>query len=70
MEHPMHDLRDRLQAARRTALERLAATAPETDLWSEGLRSVGALQLAFLAIQDELAVHEPKVGYGGEQPLA
>ena len=70
MEHPVHDLRDRLQAARLKALEGLAATAPGTDLWSERLRSVGEWQLALLAIQDELNIHETKVGYGGEQPLA
>lgn len=41
MEHPMHDLRDRLQVARLQGLERLAELAPGNNVWPEGLRNVG-----------------------------
>jgi hypothetical protein len=72
MEHPMHDLRDRLVAARRQALERLAAANPQAFLSAEGIsavRSVGELHVALLAVRDELEMHAPREGYGSEQPV-
>jgi hypothetical protein len=72
MEHPLHDLRDRLAAARLDALKRLAAAPSESLASPEGMaavRGAGELHLALLAIRDDLAAHEPRVGYGSERPL-
>ena len=36
---------------------------------TEDLRRVAFIQLALVAVREELAAHEPKVGGGSEQPL-
>jgi hypothetical protein len=67
---PIHTLRDTLEAARLQAIEKLASAVETTPTVSdEALRRVAFLQLALVAVREELAAHEVKVGGGGEQPL-
>ncbi len=67
---PIHALRDTLEAARLQAIEKLAS-ADETppSVSDEALRRVALLQIALVAVREELSAHEVKVGGGGEQPL-
>jgi hypothetical protein len=67
---PIHALRDTLETARLQAVQELASTgggAPSIS--DEALQRVAFLQIALVAVREELAAHEVKVGGGGEQPL-
>ena len=67
---PIHALRDTLEAARLQAIQELASTdATAASISTEALRRVAALQVALVAVREELAAHEVKIGGGGEQPL-
>ena len=63
---PIHALRDSLETKRLQAIQELASTGGTT---TESLQRVAFLQLALVAVREELAAHEVKLGGGGEQPL-
>lgn len=70
MVQPLHALRDILEAARMQAIQELASADGVTPAVStEALRRVAFIQIALVAVREELAAHEPKVGGGSEQPL-
>lgn len=67
---PIHALRDTLEAARLQAIEELASvdgTRPSVS--TEALQRVAFVQIALVAVREELAAHAVHVGGGGEQPL-
>jgi hypothetical protein len=67
---PIHTLRDALETARLQAIQELASTDGTTpSISTETLRRVAFLQLALVAVREELAAHEVKIGGGGEKPL-
>lgn len=67
---PIHTLRDALETARLQAIQELASTDGTTpSISTETLQRVAFLQLALVAVREELAAHEVKVGGGGEKPL-
>ena len=67
---PIHTLRDTLETARLQAIQELASTDGTTpSISTETLQRVAFLQLALVAVREELAAHEVKIGGGGEKPL-
>lgn len=66
MAEPVHDLLDRLQAARLKAVEMLAAAGEPS---AEALRAIAHLQIALMAVREEIEAHAVKIGGGGEEPL-
>jgi hypothetical protein len=67
---PIHALRDTLETARLQAIEELASTDGTTpSISTETLRRVAFLQLALVAVREEVAAHEGKIGWGSEKPL-
>jgi hypothetical protein len=67
---PIHALRDTLEDARLQAVQELAsAGGGAPSISDEALQRVAFLQIALVAVREELAAHEVKVGGGGEQPL-
>ena len=67
---PIHALRDTLEAARLQAAQKLvSAGGAAPSISDEALQRVAFLQIALVAVREELAAHEVKVGGGGEQPL-
>ena len=67
----VHLLRARLEKARLEAIEALAKHADSADaLPDDLLRRVIDLQIALMAVRDEIERHEPHVGRGGERPMA
>ena len=66
----IHALRDTLEAARLQEVQKLAsAGGAAQSISDEALRRVAFLQIALVAVREELAAHDVKVGGGGEQPL-
>ena len=67
---PIHALRDTLEAARLKEVQKLAAAGGAAlSISDEALQRVAYLQIALVAVREELAAHEVKIGGGGEQPL-
>jgi hypothetical protein len=67
---PIHNLQQKLEAARLEAIEELTKSGSPNDLPSaDGLRQVALLHTALMAVREAIASHEPSVGSGGEQPL-
>lgn len=67
---PIHALRDTLETARLQAIQELAsADGTSQSVSTEALQRVAFLQLALIAVREELATHEVKVGGGDEKPL-
>jgi hypothetical protein len=67
---PIHALRDTLETARSQAIEELASTDGTTpSISTETLRRVAFLQLALVAVREELAAHEVKIGWESEKHL-
>jgi hypothetical protein len=67
---PIHALRDTLEAARLQAIQELVAadgTIPSVS--TESLQRIAFVQIALVAVREELAAHEVKIGGGSEQPL-
>jgi hypothetical protein len=70
MAKPIHALKDTLEAARLQAIQELASADEVTSVVStEILRRVAFVQIALIAVREELAAHEPQLGGGSEQPL-
>ena len=67
MTEPVHHLQARLEAARLRAVEALAATAGEPS--AQALESIAHLQMALMAVREEIEAHEVKIGGGSEEPL-
>ena len=67
---PIHALRDALEAASLQAIQELApADGTIASVSTEALQRVAFLQLALVAVREEIAAHEVKIGWGSEQPL-
>jgi hypothetical protein len=64
---PIHDLRERLEAARLLAVEELAAKGEPFP--AEALQKIALLHSALSAVRDEIYAHDVKIGGGAEQPL-
>ena len=64
---PIHDLRDRLEAARLSAVEELAAASG--SLPADALEKIALLHAALSAVRDEIRMYQVKIGGGSEQPL-
>ena len=69
MAKPVHALRDVLETARLNAIHELAAGEVTPTVSAEALRRVAFIQMALVAVREEITAHGPKVGGGGEQPL-
>ena len=69
MAGPIHALKNVLETARLNAVQELAAGGATPAVSTEALRRVAFIQLALVAVREEIAAHEPKVGGGSEQPL-
>jgi hypothetical protein len=67
---PVHLLKARLEKARLEAIAALVKYADSPELPDDLLRRVIDLQIALMAVRDEIERHEPRVGSGGEQPMA
>jgi len=67
---PIHALKDTLEAARLQEVQKLAsASGAAPSIFDEALQRVAFLQIALVAVREELADHEVKIGGGSEQPL-
>jgi hypothetical protein len=67
---PIHALRDALEAARLQAVQELApADGTIASVSTEALQRVAFLQLALVAVREEIAAHEVKIGWGSDRPL-
>ena len=67
---PIQALRDTLEAARSQAIQELASAEGTTpSVSTEALQRVAFLQIALVAVREDLAAHAVKVGGGSEQPL-
>jgi hypothetical protein len=67
---PIHALKDTLEQARFQAIQILAPASGTMPLLSdEALRRLALIQSALIAVREEIAAHEVKVGGGAEQPL-
>jgi hypothetical protein len=67
---PIHALKDTLEQARFQAIQVLAPAGGTIPVLSdEALRRVALIQSALVAVREEIAEHEVKVGGGAEQPL-
>jgi len=66
---PIYLLKARLEEARLEAIEALEKHADSPELPGDLLRRVIDLQIALMAIRDEIEHHQPHVGSGGEQPI-
>jgi hypothetical protein len=67
---PIHALRDALEAARLQAVQELApADGTIASVSTEALQRVAFLQLALVAVREEIATHEVKIGWGSDRPL-
>jgi len=67
---PIHALRDTLESARLQAIRELASTdGTIPSISTEALQRVAFLQIALVAVREELAAHEVKIGGGSEQSL-
>jgi hypothetical protein len=67
---PIHALRDTLEAARLQAIQELApADGTTPSVSTEALQRVAFLQIALVAVREELAAQSVHVGGGSEQPL-
>jgi hypothetical protein len=69
MAGPVHALKNVLETARLNAVQELAAGGATPTVSTEALQRVAFIQMALVAVREEIAGHEPKVGGGGEQPL-
>jgi hypothetical protein len=65
---PIHALRDTLEVARQQAIQELA-DGSTSAVSTESLRRLAFIQTALVAVREELAEHEPKLGGGSEEPL-
>jgi hypothetical protein len=60
-----------LETARRHAIENAALADSRLDLDSaEQFERIAHLQMALMAVREEIAAHMPKVGFGSEEPIA
>jgi hypothetical protein len=66
---PVHLLRARLEKSRLEAIEALVQHADAEVLPDDLLRRVIDLQIALMAVRDEIERHQTHVGGGGEQPI-
>ena len=64
---PVHDLRERLEPARLSAIEELAAKGG--PLAADALQKIALLHSVLSAVRDEIRIYEVKIGGGSEQPL-
>lgn len=64
--HPVHALLAKLEAKRLKLVEKLAV---DGTLSNEAVRELANLQAAIAAVREEIEVHDPKVGWGGETGL-
>jgi hypothetical protein len=69
MVRPVHALMHVLEAARLNAIHELAAGVVTPAVSTEALQRVAFVQMALVAVREEIAAHESKVGGGGELPL-
>ena len=64
---PVHDLRERLETARLSAIEELAAKGG--PLAADALQKIALLHSVLSAVRDEIRISEVKIGGGSERPL-
>jgi hypothetical protein len=69
MAGPIHALKNALETARLNAVQELAAEGMTPAVSTEALRRVAFIQMALVAVCEEITAHAPKVGGGGERPL-
>jgi hypothetical protein len=62
MAKPVHALRDVLETARLNAIQELAAGGVTPAVSMEALRRVAFIQMALVAVREEITAHEPKGG--------
>ena len=65
----MHALRDTLETRLQAVREFAPTNGTIPSVSTEALQRVAFLQIALVAVREELAVHEVKIGGGSEQPL-
>ena len=64
--HPVHALLAKLETERFKVVKKLAV---DGTLSNEAVRELANLQAAIAAVREEIEVHDPKVGWGGETGL-
>ena len=64
---PVHDLRERLETARLSAIEELAAKGGPLPV--DALQKIALLHSVLSAVRDEIRIYQVKIGGGSEQPL-
>jgi len=64
--HPVHALLAKLEAERLKLVKKLAA---DGMLSNEAVRELANLQVALVAVREEIEAHNPKVGWGDETGL-
>jgi hypothetical protein len=60
--HPVHTLRAALEAERLKAVESLAASAGTAP--PDALRQLATLQMALMAVREEIETHSIRLGWG------
>jgi len=64
--HPVHELLAHLEKKRLELVKSVAANgAPSTD----SLERLATIQLAAMAVREEIRSHSPRPGFGGEKGL-
>jgi hypothetical protein len=62
--HPVHTLRTALEGERLKAVETLAAQGG--SLSPEALRQLATLQMALMAVREEIETHSIRLGWGDD----
>lgn len=65
-DQPIRTLRDNLEEARLELIQRIAS---DGTLPADALRELSIIQVSLMAVRDEIASHEPRVGFGAEKSL-
>ncbi len=64
--HPVHALLAHLENERFELVKRVAANGAST---TDSLERLATIQLAAMAVREEIRSHSPKPGFGGEKGL-
>jgi len=64
--HPVHALRDKLEAER---LQRVVKLAADGTLSADALRDLATFHIALTAVREEIETHEVKLGWAGSKGL-
>jgi hypothetical protein len=67
---PIHDLEAALEMTRIEEIERLASNSVKNrPIPIDALGPLASVQIALMAVREEIALHDTKLGGGSEKPL-